>query len=159
MSESAIRAEHLQKSFRDLPVLKDVSIEVARASVFALLGSNGAGKTTLIKILTTLLPFDGGTAVVSGADVPTASHAERGARDCAEPAGDVDRQLDPRASGGQTGRQRNLDRAGLVHRNSDRRVYICRTCVSETRIKREKDRRNTKRPDWVSLYFVRPRGL
>ena len=40
-----------------------------QGSVFALLGSNGAGKTTIIKILTTLLKPDGGTAIVNGFDV------------------------------------------------------------------------------------------
>jgi ABC-2 type transport system ATP-binding protein len=42
---------------------------VARGSIFALLGSNGAGKTTIVRILTTLLKPDGGTASVSGFDV------------------------------------------------------------------------------------------
>ena len=40
-----------------------------QGSIFALLGSNGAGKTTIIKILTTLLKQDGGTAIVNGFDV------------------------------------------------------------------------------------------
>src|SRR5690349_6346186 len=40
-------------------------------SILALLGSNGAGKTTLIKILSTLLKQDGGTAIVNGFDVAT----------------------------------------------------------------------------------------
>ena len=69
MSESAIRIEHLQKSFRDLPVLKDVSFDVEKGSVFALLGGNGAGKTTIVRILATLLRPDGGSAVVNGYDV------------------------------------------------------------------------------------------
>lgn len=42
-----------------------------QGSVFALLGSNGAGKTTIVKILTTLLNQDGGTAAVNGFDVAT----------------------------------------------------------------------------------------
>ena len=55
MSEAAIRVKHLQKSFRNLAVLRDVSFEVEKGSVFALLGSNGAGKTTMVRILATLL--------------------------------------------------------------------------------------------------------
>jgi ABC-2 type transport system ATP-binding protein len=42
---------------------------VEQGSIFALLGSNGAGKTTIVKILTTLLKHDGGTAIVNGFDV------------------------------------------------------------------------------------------
>jgi ABC-2 type transport system ATP-binding protein len=52
-----------------LTVLRSVDIEVARGSIFALLGSNGAGKTTLVKILSTLLKADAGTAEVNGFDV------------------------------------------------------------------------------------------
>jgi ABC-2 type transport system ATP-binding protein len=61
----------LQKSYKDLHVLKGVDFEVARGSIFALLGSNGAGKTTAIKILSTLLKADAGTATVNGYDVAT----------------------------------------------------------------------------------------
>jgi ABC-2 type transport system ATP-binding protein len=59
----------LQKSYKQLHVLKDVDFEVEKGSIFALLGSNGAGKTTIIKILTTLLKQDSGTAAVNGFDV------------------------------------------------------------------------------------------
>ena len=65
----AIRVNGLQKSYQNLHVLKGVDFAVARGSIFALLGSNGAGKTTIVKILTTLLKPDGGTASVSGFDV------------------------------------------------------------------------------------------
>jgi ABC-2 type transport system ATP-binding protein len=65
----AIQVADLQKSYKGLNVLKGVHFTVERGSIFALLGSNGAGKTTLIKILTTLLKQDGGTATVNGCDV------------------------------------------------------------------------------------------
>jgi ABC-2 type transport system ATP-binding protein len=65
----AIRITGLRKSYRDLEVLRGVDLDVARGSIFALLGSNGAGKTTVVKILSTLLRADGGTAVVNGFDV------------------------------------------------------------------------------------------
>ena len=71
MSDFAVQAMNLKKSYRDLPVLRDVSFQVERGTIFALLGSNGAGKTTLIRILTTLLRPDGGKADVDGADVVT----------------------------------------------------------------------------------------
>ena len=67
--EKAIEVKGLQKSYKQLPVLKNVDFEVERGTIFALLGSNGAGKTTIVKILTTLLKPDGGTAAVNGFDV------------------------------------------------------------------------------------------
>ncbi|ETT27090.1 ABC transporter [Rhodococcus aetherivorans] len=67
----AIRVQGLEKSFKDLPVLRGVDFDVARGSIFALLGSNGAGKTTVVKILSTLLEADAGTAGVNGFDVAT----------------------------------------------------------------------------------------
>lgn len=67
--EKAIQVKRLQKSYKQLHVLKGVNFEVEQGSIFALLGSNGAGKTTMVKILATLLKPDGGTVVVNGFDV------------------------------------------------------------------------------------------
>jgi len=69
MQNQAIQVKGLQKSYKKLHVLKGVDFEVEKGSIFALLGSNGAGKTTIVKILTTLLKQDGGTATVNGVDV------------------------------------------------------------------------------------------
>jgi ABC-2 type transport system ATP-binding protein len=68
-TEPAIRVQGIQKSFKKLHVLRGVDFEVERGSIFALLGSNGAGKTTVVKILSTLLKADAGTATVHGFDV------------------------------------------------------------------------------------------
>ncbi|MCP2266572.1 ABC transporter ATP-binding protein [Promicromonospora thailandica] len=70
----AIRVRDLRKTYHqkqggDLPVLRGVDLEVARGSIVALLGSNGAGKTTMVRILSTLLAADGGTAHVNGFNV------------------------------------------------------------------------------------------
>jgi ABC-2 type transport system ATP-binding protein len=67
----AIQVHGLQKSYQKLHVLKGVDFDVARGSIFALLGSNGAGKTTVVNILSTLLKADAGTARVNGFDVAT----------------------------------------------------------------------------------------
>jgi ABC-2 type transport system ATP-binding protein len=69
MQNNAIQVKGLQKSYKKLHVLKSVDFEVQKGRIFALLGSNGAGKTTIVKILTTLLKQDGGTAAVNGFDV------------------------------------------------------------------------------------------
>ena len=65
----AVRVSGLKKSFRELDVLRGVDFDVAPGSIFALLGSNGAGKTTVVRILSTLLKADAGTALVDGFDV------------------------------------------------------------------------------------------
>jgi ABC-2 type transport system ATP-binding protein len=67
----ALDVQGLEKSYDELRVLRGVDFEVARGSIFALLGSNGAGKTTVIKILSTLLKADAGTASVNGFNVAT----------------------------------------------------------------------------------------
>ena len=68
-AESAIEATGLQKSYGDVAALCGVDLRVAAGTVFGLLGPNGAGKTTAVRILTTLLRPDAGTARVAGADV------------------------------------------------------------------------------------------
>jgi ABC-2 type transport system ATP-binding protein len=68
---AAIHVQGLEKSYKELRVLRGVDFTVARGSIFALLGSNGAGKTTAVKILSTLLKADAGTARVNGFDVAT----------------------------------------------------------------------------------------
>ncbi|MGF9966812.1 ABC transporter ATP-binding protein [Bacillus rhizoplanae] len=69
MQNKSIQVKGLQKSYKKLQVLKGVDFEVEKGNIFALLGSNGAGKTTIVKILTTLLKPDGGTAFVNGFEV------------------------------------------------------------------------------------------
>jgi ABC-2 type transport system ATP-binding protein len=71
VQEAAIHVQGLEKSYKDLEVLRGVDFDVARGSIFALLGSNGAGKTTVVNILSTLLKADAGTASVNGFDVAT----------------------------------------------------------------------------------------
>jgi len=66
---TAIQVKGLQKSYKQLHVLKGVDLEVDRGSIFALLGQNGSGKTTMVRILTTLLQADSGTVAVNGFDV------------------------------------------------------------------------------------------
>jgi ABC-2 type transport system ATP-binding protein len=65
----AIEVEGISKRFGKLLAVDAVSFAVQRGEIFGLLGPNGAGKSTLIRMLTTLVPPTGGTAVVAGHDI------------------------------------------------------------------------------------------
>lgn len=73
----AIEVTDIRKSFGDKTVLDSISLTVKSGTVYALLGPNGAGKTTLVNILTTLIPTDGGRALVAGHDVKTEGQGVR----------------------------------------------------------------------------------
>jgi ABC-2 type transport system ATP-binding protein len=67
--EPAIEAHGLRKSYGSVEALRGVDLRVQPGTVLGLLGPNGAGKTTAVRILTTLLPPDSGSARVAGLDV------------------------------------------------------------------------------------------
>jgi len=67
--ETIVSVSNLRKSFKSNHVLKGVSFNIYKGKIFALLGSNGAGKTTAVRILSTLLKADGGTATICDYDV------------------------------------------------------------------------------------------
>jgi ABC-2 type transport system ATP-binding protein len=73
----SVHVQGLEKSYKDLHVLRGVDFDIARGTIFALLGSNGAGKTTVVKILSTLLRADAGTANVNGFEVETQAASVR----------------------------------------------------------------------------------
>lgn len=69
MPALAVRAVDIVKTFGGVLALDGVSLEFEPGTIYSLLGPNGAGKTTLIRVLTTLLRPDSGTAEVAGVDV------------------------------------------------------------------------------------------
>jgi ABC-2 type transport system ATP-binding protein len=73
----AVEARGLVKRFGDTTALAGVDLVVPRGAVYGLLGPNGAGKTTTVRVLTTLLRPDGGTARLDGIDVVADPHAVR----------------------------------------------------------------------------------
>lgn len=77
MKDYAITVKELEKSFGTVKVLDGVNLEVERGTMLALLGPNGAGKTTIIRILSTLLKSDGGTAQINGFDINHQAHEVR----------------------------------------------------------------------------------
>ncbi len=64
-----LSVQHLSKSYKKRPVLRDVSFNVQRGEAIALLGPNGAGKTTCFYITTGLIPADGGFILMDGQDI------------------------------------------------------------------------------------------
>jgi ABC-2 type transport system ATP-binding protein len=69
VTDAAIEAQGLRKSYGEVHALAGIDLRAPAGTVLALLGPNGAGKTTAVRILTTLIPPDGGTARVAGLDV------------------------------------------------------------------------------------------
>jgi ABC-2 type transport system ATP-binding protein len=106
-TRSAVVATGLRKSFGDHLVLGGIDLNVAEGTVFALLGPNGSGKTTTVRILSTLLPADGGTVRVAGHDVRTQAQLVRAAIGVTGQFSAVDNLL--------TGRQNLLLMADLYH--------------------------------------------
>src|SRR5262245_43277791 len=68
-ASSAIAVSGLRKSFGDKVVLDGIDLEVRQGTTFCVLGPNGTGKTTAVRILSTLIGFDGGQASIAGHDV------------------------------------------------------------------------------------------
>ncbi len=62
---------NLRKSYRKRPVIRDVSIDLARGEVVALLGPNGCGKTTCFYSIAGLITHEGGRVIIDGRDVTT----------------------------------------------------------------------------------------
>jgi ABC-2 type transport system ATP-binding protein len=110
----AIRVQGLEKSYKKLHVLRGVDFDVARGSVFALLGSNGAGKTTVVRILSTLLKPDAGTAAVDGFDVATQAASVRKSFSLTGQFAAVDETLTGRENLVLVARLRHLKQAGEI---------------------------------------------
>jgi ABC-2 type transport system ATP-binding protein len=75
--EASIRVSGLSKHFGRVKALDTVDLSVDPGVVFALLGPNGSGKTTLVRVLTTLLKPDSGSAEVGGFDVVKQANSVR----------------------------------------------------------------------------------
>jgi ABC-2 type transport system ATP-binding protein len=82
----AVEVDNLRKEFRRrerrrsirVPALVGVTFEIERGECVAILGQNGSGKSTLVRLLSTLLSPDGGSARIFGHDVRSDGRAVRG---------------------------------------------------------------------------------
>lgn len=108
-TDAIVEARGITVRFGDLTAVDTVDLKVRRGSIYGLLGPNGAGKTTLIRVLSTLLKPDAGTATVGGIDVVTDSAAARTRIGLAGQFAAVDEY--------QTGRE-NVEMIGRLYRLS-----------------------------------------
>jgi ABC-2 type transport system ATP-binding protein len=108
--QSAVEAHGLVKQFRAVTALAGVDLKVQPGGVLALLGPNGAGKTTVVRILTTLLPPDGGHARITGLDVVRQADAVRRVIGLSGQYAAVDAYLTGRENLTMIGRLSGLDR-------------------------------------------------
>jgi ABC-2 type transport system ATP-binding protein len=111
---AAIHVRGLEKSYKELEVLRGVEFDVERGSIFALLGSNGAGKTTVVKILSTLLKADAGEARVDGFDIAAQPASVRESISLTGQFAAVDEVLSGRENLILVARLRHLDDPGAI---------------------------------------------
>ncbi|MCP3975818.1 MAG: ATP-binding cassette domain-containing protein [bacterium] len=95
-NSTVIEAQGLYKSFEEIKAVQDLSFAIPAGKVLGLLGPNGAGKTTAVKMLTTLLPIDQGSASIAGFDVAERPEAVRRVIGLAGQSAAVDEKLTPR---------------------------------------------------------------
>ncbi len=118
MTDHAIVTEGLRKHYGEVVALDGVDLAVEAGTAFGLLGPNGAGKTTAVRILTTILQPDGGTARVLGRDVTREPEAVRASIGLAGQFAAVDENLTGRENLRMVGRLTQLP-SRLVRARAD----------------------------------------
>ncbi len=114
-NESILTLEHIVKQFPGVKAVDDVSLEIRKGEIHAILGHNGAGKSTLVKIISGAYRKDSGRMIFDGEDVDFTSPADG----IAHGVGMVYQELDliPYLSASENiflGQKRFLNRAGLI---------------------------------------------
>lgn len=117
--EDSIVVEGIRKKFGAVEALRGVNFRVRKGSIVGLLGPNGAGKTTLIRILTTLLVPDAGTAFIEGIDVIRQPEKARHLIGLAGQYAAVDENLTGRENLAMVGRLYHMDYDKAVERAAE----------------------------------------
>lgn len=73
-----LELEHIQKSFDGVPVLKDISLQVADGEIVSILGPSGCGKTTLLNLILGIVDADSGRICYDGQDLTHTPMEKRG---------------------------------------------------------------------------------
>jgi ABC-2 type transport system ATP-binding protein len=129
--ENIISVKNLKKSFKTLEVLKDVSFNIEKGKIFALLGSNGAGKTTAVRILATLSKPNGGSMKICGYDVVSQADNVRGCISLTGQYAAVDESLTGRENLQLIGRLRRLPD---VNKRADELLAVFRLTEDASRL-------------------------
>ncbi|MCL2394167.1 MAG: ATP-binding cassette domain-containing protein [Acidimicrobiaceae bacterium] len=138
-TDQVIMARGLRKSFsvkgKHLDAVKGIDLEVAEGEIFGFLGPNGAGKTTTLRMLTTLLPIDDGTARVAGADVARQPKLVRSRIGYVSQQGGADDSATGRENLLLQARLYGLDRAEAGRRTDDVLSVLDLTEIADRRVK------------------------
>src|SRR3954464_9575682 len=119
MTNLAIEASGLVKTFGELRAVDGVDLAVPAGSIYGVLGPNGAGKTTTIRMLATLIVPDAGSASVLGHDIVTEADAVRGLVSLTGQLASVDEDLTGRENLVLLGRLLGLKRAAAKARTAE----------------------------------------
>ena len=114
--EYVIEVKDLTKSYGANKVLKGIDLKVERGTMLALLGPNGAGKTTTVRILSTLLKYDGGSVWVEGYNAATDADKVRSVIGLTGQSAAVDELLTGRENLVMMGRLYRLTRRSAIAR-------------------------------------------
>jgi len=115
----AVQADGLIKTFGKVRAVDGVDLEVPRGAVYGLLGPNGAGKTTTVRLLTTLLRPDGGTALIDGIDVAKNPGAVRSRIGLTGQYAAVEERLTPKENLALIGRLYQLPKRQVAERSKE----------------------------------------
>jgi ABC-2 type transport system ATP-binding protein len=119
MTDTAIQAEELRKTFGEVVAVDHISLAVPRGTVLGLLGANGAGKTTMVRMLTTVLEPTSGRGLVNGFDVRQQPQAVRRSIGLAGQYAAVDENLTGRENLSLVGRLNHMNKSATQTRAAE----------------------------------------
>lgn len=131
---SMITLDHVSRFYKEVPAVEDLTFQVEKGEIFGLLGPSGAGKTTTIRLLTTLLPVQSGSAQVAGHDVTKAGKQVRANIGYISQTGSSDRTRTGRANLRLIGRLYGLSDAAIKTRTASLATILQITDILDRRV-------------------------